>query len=51
MPIVSPFTLSTLFIEPMVDKVQTVKLEEDSRSYRHIYSLLADAAAVGAVTA
>ena len=49
--IVSLFTLSTLFNEPRVGKVQAKRLEGDSRSCRncrHIYSLLADAAALSA---
>ena len=42
------FTLSALFVEPKVDKAQAGKLEEKSKSHskhRHVYSLLADAAA------
>ena len=51
MPIVLPFTLSA---EPRVGKAQVKSLEEELRSHsncRHIYSLLADAAAIGAVIA
>ena len=43
------FTLSALFVEPKVDKVQAGKLEEKSKSHskhRHVYSLLADTAAI-----
>ena len=51
-PAVFLFTLLTLFTEPRVGKAQTKRLEENSRSHssscRHIYSLLADAAAVAA---
>ena len=53
-PVISLLTLSTVFTEPVVDKVQTGKLDEDSRrcrSCRRIYSLLADATVVGAATA
>ena len=48
MPAVLLFTLSALFVEPKVDKAQAGKLEEKSKSHskhRHVYSLLADAAA------
>ena len=48
------FTLSALFVEPKVDKVQAGKLEEKSKSHskhRHVYFLLADAAAVAVAIA
>ena len=54
MSVVSLFTLSTLFTEPRIGKVQAKSLEGDARSCRncrHIYSLLADAAAIAAATA
>ena len=50
MPIASLFTL---FIEHRIGKAQAKRLEEDSRShrnYRHIYSLLANAAAIAVDT-
>ena len=50
-PVVSLFTLCTLFTEPRVCKVQAQRLEEDAKSHRncrHIYSLLADSAAIAA---
>ena len=52
--IVSLFTLSTLFNEPRVGKVQAKRLEGDLRSHStcgHVYSLLADATAVAAAIA
>ena len=51
MPIVMPFTLSTLFAETRVGKARAKRLEGDSRSRwncRPIYSLLADTAAIAA---
>ena len=51
MPIVLPFTLSA---EPRVGKAQVKSLEEELRRHRncrHVYSLLADAAAVAATIA
>ena len=51
MPIVLLFTLSTLFAESRVGKVRARRLEEDTRSLRncrHVYSLLADTAAIAA---
>ena len=50
-PVVSLFTLCTLFTEPRVGKVQAQRLEEDAKSHRncrHSYSLLADSAAIAA---
>lgn len=47
-PVVSLFTLSTLFVELRVGKARAKRLEEDLRSrrdYRHVYSLLAGIAA------
>ena len=52
-PIVLLFTLSALFEESRLGKVQAKRQAEDSRScrnYRHIYSLLADAAKAVAIT-
>ena len=49
-PIALPFTL---FAELRVGKARAKRLEEDARSHRncrHIYSLLADLAAVAAAT-
>lgn len=54
MPVVMLFTLFTLFAEPRVGKARAKKLEEDARSHRkcrHVYSLLADVAAVAAAIA
>ena len=53
MPVVLLFTLLALFAEPKVGKARAKKLE-DARSHRkcrHVYSLLADAAAVAAAIA
>ena len=53
-PIVSLFTLSTLFAEPRVGKAQAKRLERDSRSHRncrHIYSLLDNGADIAAAIA
>ena len=50
-PVVSLFTLSTLFAEPRVGKVQAKRLEGDLRRHRncrHIYSLLAGIATIAA---
>ena len=47
-PVVSLFTLSAMFAEPRVGKARAKGLEEDSKSRRncrHVYSLLAGAAA------
>ena len=52
-PVVSLFTLSALFAEPRVGKARAKRLEEDSKSRRncrHVYSLLAEAAAGAAAT-
>ena len=49
MPIVLLFTLSTLYAEFRVGRVRARRLEEDRRSLRncrHVYSLLAGAAAI-----
>ena len=49
---VSLFTLSALFEEPRLGEAQAKRREEDSRSCRkcrHVYSLLADAAAKAVV--
>ena len=54
MPVVLLFTLLALFAEPKVGRARAKKLEEDARSHRkcrHVYSLLADAAAVAAAIA
>ena len=54
MPVVLLFTLFALFTEPRVGIARAKRLEESSRSHRncrHIYSLLADAAAVAAAIA
>ena len=51
MPIVMLFTLSTPFAETRVGKARAKRLDGDSRSRwncRHIYSLLADTAAIAA---
>ena len=45
-PIILLFTLSTLFSEPSVGKVQAKRLEGDWRNCRHIYSLLAGVAVI-----
>ena len=53
MPVVLLFTLLALFAEPKVGKARAKRLE-DARSHRkcrHVYSLLADAAAVAAAIA
>ena len=53
-PIVLLFTLFALFVEFRVGKARAKRLEEDLRSHRncrHIYSVLADAAAVAAAIA
>ena len=53
MPIVLLFTLSTLFTEPVVGKAQAKRLEENltnCRNCKHVYSLLAGAAAIAADT-
>ena len=45
--------IASLFTEHRIGKAQAKRLEEDSRShrnYRHIYSLLADAAKAVAIT-
>ena len=51
MPIFLLFTLFVLFAEPGVDKAQAKRLEEElmsCRNCRHVYSLLADIAAIAA---
>lgn len=53
LPTAPTVSLFKLFTEPRIGKVQVKRLEEDSRSQRncrHIYSLLADAAAVAVDT-
>ena len=45
--------IASLFMEHRIGKAQAKRLEEDSRShrnYRHIYSLLANAAAIAVDT-
>ena len=52
-PVVSLFTLSTLFAEPRVGKVQAKRLEGDLRRHRncrYIYYLLADTVAISVDT-
>ena len=54
MPVVMLFTLFALFAETRVGKATAKKLEEDARGHRkcrHVYSLLADVAAVAAAIA